>query len=160
MESLLQKVWKYPHSWLLDSSRLKGLLKPKLVSIPSLIYFHHIYMSFPSVMIGLGASHFLPPQHINNVLWFCGFLSLSGARLPQFCFVSFCFVCLCFLFLFFLLQEMYFGNEVLLWDRLISITLSLELKYEGFWSNNISLNLRQTLCRNRVSCMFGAKVDT
>ena len=34
----------------------------------SWIYFHHIYMSSPSVMIELSASHVLPPRHINNLL--------------------------------------------------------------------------------------------
>lgn len=73
------------NSLAVDSAWLKEIKGDLRRCIPSLIYFHHIYMSFPSVMIGLGSSHFLPPQYINNVLWFCGFL--LEATLPGF----FCF---------------------------------------------------------------------
>lgn len=50
----------------------------------------------------------------------------------------------------FVTRDVFFSNEILLWDRWISITLSLEQKYEGFCSNNISLNSRQPLRRNSL----------
>lgn len=64
-----------------DSSKLIGLLKSKLVHSLIDLFPPHLYDS-PSVMIGLSASHFLPPQYINVVLWLCGFPSLLEKALP------------------------------------------------------------------------------
>lgn len=68
---LLQKAWTDPHHWV-----------QALVLFPYW-FISTTFMSFPSVMIGLDASHFLLPQHINSGLWFCGSPFLLKTTLPQ-----------------------------------------------------------------------------